>query len=114
MAGSAQLEWPEDQREELGMVVSPSTFLRGKNVERRIFAFTFYYNGSSSISSNLQAMVEQVLVPFARDYINYVKARTSTKEATNCYRSGPARQARKAFVVHGHDDGSREGRRPLP
>lgn len=107
MAGSAQLEWPEDQREELGMVVSLIDLFAREERRAEDFAFTFYYNGSSSISSNLQAMVEQVLVPFARDYINYVKARTSTKEATLLpQRTGPA--ARKAFVVHGHDDGSRE------
>lgn len=52
-------------------------------------------------------MVEQVMVPFGRDYINYVKASTATREATLLpARTEPA--ARKAFVVHGHDEYARE------
>jgi predicted nucleotide-binding protein len=48
-----------------------------------------------------------MLVPFARDYINHVKAKTGTVEATLLpMRTGPA--ARKIFIVHGHDDGARE------
>ena len=107
MVGSAQLEWPDDPCRELGMNLSLVRDF-AKNPDKATgFAHTFYYNGTNSISSNLQGMVEQVFVPFARDYINHVKARTATTEATLLpQRAGPA--ARKAFVVHGHDERARE------
>jgi predicted nucleotide-binding protein len=70
------------------------------------FSHTFYYNGNK-ITANLQNMARQLIVPFARDYIDYVKREFSVSEATVLpIRSGPA--ARKVFIVHGHDDGARE------
>ena len=52
-------------------------------------------------------MARQVIVPFARDYIDYLKREMGVVEPTMLpVRSGPA--ARKVFVVHGHDDGARE------
>ena len=52
-------------------------------------------------------MARQMIVPLARDYIDYVKREQSVNEPTLLpVRTGPA--ARKVFIVHGHDDGSRE------
>lgn len=107
MVGSAKLAWPEDHRRELGTVICLIKWFAEEEHRAQEFAFTFCYNGSSNISSNLQAMVEQVLVPFSRDYINFIKAQTATTEATLLpERTAPA--ARKAFVIHGHDEGARE------
>lgn len=108
MVGDARLPWPSDQKEELGFVISmiDRFAVEDRNQEAMNFAHTFYYNGNS-ITSNLQHMVAQMIVPFTRDYIGYVKSATGVQEATLLApRSEPA--ARKAFVVHGHDDGSRE------
>lgn len=70
------------------------------------FANTFYYNGNKYVL-NLQNMTGQVLVPFARDYIDHIKQKTGVVEATTLpTRTEPA--ARKVFVVHGQDDGPRE------
>jgi hypothetical protein len=41
------------------------------------FAHTFYYKGSDS-NSNLHSLVRQVFIPFARDFINYVKQTTGS------------------------------------
>lgn len=107
MIGSATLEWPEDHQKEIGTVIKLVDSFSENPDNATSFARTFYYNGSSSIASNLRSLVDQVLVPFARDYINVIKAETATPEATLLpVRTGPA--ARKAFVVHGHDDGARE------
>jgi predicted nucleotide-binding protein len=52
-------------------------------------------------------MAAQMIVPFARDYIDHVKTMTGAAEPTLLpQRSGPA--ARKVFIVHGHDEGARE------
>jgi predicted nucleotide-binding protein len=106
MVGSATLEWPEDQREELGLVVLIIDRFADNPDAAVDFAQTFYYTGGK-YTQNIQNMTAQMLVPFARDYINHVKAKTGVAEATMLpIKSGPA--ARKAFVVHGHDGGGRE------
>jgi predicted nucleotide-binding protein len=52
-------------------------------------------------------MIDQMVVPFTRDYISYVKEKAGITEAGLLpVRDGSA--ARKAFVVHGHDEGARE------
>lgn len=107
MVGSATLEWPHGIKEELGTVVLLTDRFAEDPDDARDFAHMFYYDGSRKITDNLQHMVAQVFVPFARDYIDYVKEATGTTEATLLpTQSGPA--ARKAFVVHGHDEGARE------
>ena len=109
MVGSARLLWPTKLREELGFVITMIDRFASDEADREgwTFAHTFFYNGSNSITSMLQHMVAQMIVPFARDYIGYVRAQTGASEATMLPpRSEPA--ARKAFIVHGHDDGSRE------
>jgi hypothetical protein len=106
MIGSAQLDWPTDHEKELGTVVLLVDRFAENPDEALNFAHTFYYSGNN-IASNLQNMARQVIVPFARDYIDYLKRETGVVEPTLLpVRSEPA--ARKVFVVHGHDDGARE------
>src|SRR5690606_627542 len=65
-----------------------------------------YYNGNK-YTANLQNMTGQVLVPFARDYIDFVKRSLNVEEAVKLpVKTGPA--PRKVFVVHGHEDGASE------
>ena len=107
MIGSAKLDWPNDPRKELGTVVLLIDRFAEKGADDALsFAHTFYYNGNN-INANLHSLTRQVFIPFARDYIDYVKASTGTVEAAMLpTRTGPA--ARKVFIVHGHDEGSRE------
>jgi hypothetical protein len=106
MIGSAKLEWPSEHEKELGTVVLLIDRFADNPDEALNFAHTFYYSGNN-ITSNLQNLARQVIVPFARDYIDYLKRETGVVEPTLLpVRSGPA--ARKVFVVHGHDDGARE------
>lgn len=106
MVGTAKLDWPADTEKELGTIILLiDRFAKGSHDALNI-AHTFFYNGNN-ITSNLQHMTRQMIVPFARDYINYVKAKTGTAEATMLpARTEPA--ARKIFIVHGHDEGARE------
>jgi hypothetical protein len=106
MVGSAQLEWPSGAEEELGIVVCLIDRFAEQPDKASEFARTFYYYGDS-LTGDLQKMTAQMFIPFARDYINYVKGKTGTVEATLLPpKSSPS--ARKVFVVHGHDDGARE------
>ena len=106
MVGSARLSWPSDQKQELGLVIKLIDSFAKNPDEANNFAFTFYYV-ANAYTKNLQNMVGQMIVPFARDYIDFVKGRTGVQEATMLpQRTEPA--TRKAFVVHGHDEGARE------
>lgn len=109
MIGSASLQWPADTNKELGFVITMIDRFAAGEDEREgwNFAHMFYYN-SNSIVNNLQNMVGQMIVPFARDYIALVQSRTGTQEAAAILPVLPQSAVRKAFVVHGHDEGSRE------
>lgn len=106
MVGSATLNWPEEHEQELGMtILLVDKFASDENAALN-FAHTFYYNGNK-YTANLQNMTAQVLVPFARDYIDFVKRSLNVEEAVKLpVKTGPA--PRKVFVVHGHEDGARE------
>ncbi|MCB8884021.1 nucleotide-binding protein [Acidisoma cellulosilytica] len=104
--GSAKLEWPSDLSDELGTVIQLVDRFSQEPREAINFSYTFY-NAGNNITNNVQRMVAEVMIPFARDYIDYVKDRTGAVEATLIpQRKGPA--ARKVFVVHGHDNGAKE------
>lgn len=106
LVGSATLAWPADTDHELGLVIRLIDRFAEQEDAAFNFSHTFYYNGSN-VSSNIQSMVTQMIVPFARDYIDHVKSMTGATEATLLpTRTGPA--ARKVFIVHGHDEGARE------
>ena len=106
MIGSARLTWPSDQKQELGLVIKLIDSFAETPDEANNFAFTFYHV-TNDFTRNLQNMAAQMIVPFARDYIDFAKEKTGVQETTMLpERTGPA--ARKAFVVHGHDEGARE------
>ena len=106
MVGSAKLPWPDEPKKQLGLVLRLVDRFAENPEEATHFSLTFYYSGAR-IDNNIQSMVAQVIVPFARDYIDYVKAATgATEGALLPLSTEPA--ARKAFVVHGHDEGARE------
>lgn len=106
MVGSAKLPWPEDTKEELGLILKLVERFAEKPDDAVQFAFTFYHH-SNSITNTLQHMVAQLIVPFVRDYLGYVKARTGVKEVS-VHPRGPEASERRVFVVHGHDDGAKE------
>jgi predicted nucleotide-binding protein len=105
MVGSAKLHWPGDQ-DDLGLVILLIDSFAETPNQALTFAHTFYYNGSNA-TANVQNMTRQMIVPFVRDYIDYIKQQMAVPEPTVVApRTGPA--ARKVFIVHGHDDGARE------
>ena len=107
MTGSSRLEWPSETEKELGTVVLLIDWFSQNPNQVPGFARTFYYDGTNNISSTVRNMTEQMIVPFSRDYINHVKQKTGTAAGgLQPARSGAA--PRKAFVVHGHDEGARE------
>jgi Predicted nucleotide-binding protein containing TIR-like domain len=104
MAGTARLDWPDDPEKDLGYHLRLIDLFAEKGSDYVVsFSLTFFHKGSN-LNDNLHNMTRQMLVPFARDYINYVKTKVGTVEvAVLPTRTGPP--ARKIFIVHGHDDG---------
>ena len=99
--GSARLLWPDDPRQTLGL-----TYLLickfGDDPEYMLqFGFIFCYSGNK-LSSTLQNVIRQIILPFARDYKDYVMTNGVTHNRSVMSISN------KIFVVHGHDEGSRE------
>ena len=71
MVGSADLLWPDEVERVLGL-----TYLLicrfGEDPEYLFnFGHTFYYGGSK-VNSSIQNVVRQMIIPFARDYKDYV------------------------------------------
>ena len=103
MMGSASLDWPDDPEKELGLTLilieraakDPRWFLE--------LAFT-YYNGGSRYIESIRKITSSVIVPFGRDFERYLtEIRPDQTIPTN-----GAIDLTRVFIVHGHDDASRE------
>lgn len=102
MVGSCTLDWPDDQREYLGCVWE----LLRRFGDDPDFALNFghdYFYAGNKIIAGLHAMVRQLIIPFVRDYEAYVAS--FGQEITVAV---PKNRSRRVFIVHGHDEGSRE------
>ena len=107
MAGAAKLDWPDDPEKDLGYHIRLIDLFTEKGDRYALnFALTFFSKGSN-FNDNLHNMTRQMLIPFARDYIDYIKAKVGTVKVT-LLPTGTEPPSKKVFVVHGHDEGARE------
>jgi hypothetical protein len=101
VVGSANLLWPDDPVKALGLThllicrfgVDPDFLFN--------FGHTFYNGGTSSVAS-IQSVVRQLIIPFARDYKDYVMTEGIVQPKL------PVQSSNKVFIVHGHEDAARE------
>lgn len=82
MVGSARLAWPENADEVLGL-----RWLLVQKFARNLrdllnFAHTYYTVGSN-FTDELHSLTRQLLIPFARDYKDYVVAMEQSKEVAS-------------------------------
>ncbi|CAI1528901.1 TPA: nucleotide-binding protein [Serratia fonticola] len=101
MVGSAQLVWPDDTRETLGLTMLLIEKLAADPDYAANFGHHFFYSGRTIIAG-IHAMTNQLIFPFVRDYKNYVHSKGNTEIILK------PQFSRKVFIVHGHDDGARE------
>jgi hypothetical protein len=97
--GGERLVWPDDPAENLGVVVLLIRKLAADPEEAIGFCHQHFGRGNTMVSG-IHGFVRQVLVPFVRDYKQYVQSQgepevTMTRPGSN-----------KVFVVHGHDEGA--------
>lgn len=102
MVGSATLQWPEDDLQILGLKLL--LILRfSQNPEfMTTIGYQFFYTGSRKIMSGVHAITSQIIIPFVRDYKDYVEARGRVSPSLVLPMSN------KVFIVHGHDGEARE------
>jgi predicted nucleotide-binding protein len=101
MVGSAQLEWPNDPEKTMGLTLLLVEKLANDPRYAINFGHHFFYSGNKTIAS-IHALTGQLIIPFVRDYKNYVQSKGSIETVLKPPFS------RKIFIVHGHDDGARE------
>jgi len=101
MVGSAQLAWPDDSKKTMGLTLLLIEKLANDPHYAADFGHHFFYSGKKFIAG-IHALTGQLIIPFVRDYKNYVQSKGSTETVLKPSFS------RKIFIVHGHDDGARE------
>jgi predicted nucleotide-binding protein len=99
--GSAQLVWPEDEKQVLGLTLILLDKLSGDSNYAMNFSHTYFYAGNKVIAG-IHTLTSQVIIPFVRDYKAYVMRHGKT-EATSATRT-----AKQVFIVHGHDGEAKE------
>lgn len=101
MVGSAKFLWPEDSREILGLQLLLIEKLGSTPDYAMDFTHEFLYSGNN-LMSGIHALAGQIIIPFLRDYRNYIQSKGDTAVVLK------ATLSRKIFIVHGHDEGARE------
>ena len=101
MVGSARLVWPDDPRQVLGLKYLLICKFGGNPEYLLQFGFYFFHSGTKYLSA-IQSVIRELILPFARDYKDYVMANGATQNRLVMPIS------KKVFVVHGHDEGARE------
>jgi len=80
MVGSAQLNWPLERELELGLTLKIIEKAGSDPRWLQNFAFEWYYDGNKMISG-LRKLNRSVLIPFARDYKEYIDNVMSANES---------------------------------
>ncbi|EGR1598200.1 hypothetical protein D0D73_20125 [Vibrio parahaemolyticus] len=101
MPGRAQLAWPDDHKKTMGLTLLLIEKLANDPSYATNFGHHFFYSGQKLIAG-IHALTGQLIIPFVRDYKNYVQSKGNTETILKSPFS------RKIFIVHGHDDGARE------
>ena len=99
--GTGRLAWPDDPKKVLGLKLILIKKLSEDPDYAIQFGHTYYYSGSKVIAG-LHSIVRQLLIPFFRDYKEYVLNRSSFLPRVISAASN------KVFVVYGHDGEARE------
>ena len=100
-AGSKSLDWPDDPRESLGLALMIIENLAEKPRDLLNFGVSFYYGGTK-LDGALNSITARLIIPFARDYRQYVESKGVTTPELRIPMS------KKVFIVHGHDGEARE------
>lgn len=101
MVGSARLVWPDDPEKTMGLTLLLIDKLASDPRYTMNFGHQFFYSGKKIIAG-IHALTGQLIIPFVRDYKDYIQSKGKGNVLLN------QELSRKVFIVHGHDEGARE------
>ncbi|ASG23647.1 putative nucleotide-binding protein with TIR-like domain [Nitrospirillum viridazoti] len=101
MVGTAKLQWPDDHEKTLGLQLLMVESL-ADDPESMIHISHQFFSGGSKIINGIHNLTRQIIVPFARDYKDYVMSNATHQPKILLPKSD------KIFIVHGHDVAIRE------
>ncbi len=101
MVGSAKLAWPDAPQKTMGLTLLLIEKLANDPSYATNFGNHFFYSGKKIIAG-IHALTGQLIIPFVRDFKNYVQPKGRTETVIKPPLS------LKIFIVHGPDDGARE------
>lgn len=101
MVGSGRLAWPDSQEQTLGLTLLLIEKFAQNPDYMAHFGHQYFYSGRK-IVAGVQAITGQMIIPFARDYKNYVLNHGNVRPKLVTPLSN------KVFIVHGHDGEARE------
>lgn len=101
MVGSAQLVWPDDPRQVLGLTLLLIERLAADPGYAINFGHHFFHSGNKAIGG-IHTLTGQLIIPFVRDYKSYIQSNENSETILK------PQLSRKVFIVHGHNDGARE------
>lgn len=96
--GSSKLLLPTDMKERLGYIILLVNWLSNDTNEVLDFCHHYFYSGNKIIAG-IHSFNRQVLIPFARDYKNYITRKGANMEVKNS-----SIVSNNVFIVHGRDD----------
>lgn len=96
MVGSACLEWTENDDENLALQYLLIQKFGNEESFAENFGYTFYHSSGKTINY-IHSMVRSLIIPFVRDYKQYIQSSGSTKLEVIL----PVLN-NKIFIVHGH------------
>jgi hypothetical protein len=102
MIGSATLAWPEDDEIILGLKLALILKFADDPDYIQTFGYRYFCSSSRKIMAGVNGVVNQIIIPFVRDYRDYVENFGNPDQRVILPMS------RNIFVVHGHDGQARE------
>lgn len=105
--GGSKLRWPEDPDQELGMQLLVLQWLGENPHKAATFGHEFFHSGSKIIAG-IHSMTRQFIIPFVRDYSQYVLDRAGEAGSTEVDNIPAVHVSSEVFIVHGHETGARE------
>lgn len=109
MWGTSKLQWTGDDEYDLGLKYALVQKLGNDTDYASTFADEFFNSRDSKIISCIHNLVRGLIIPFARDYKEYVASNSQIElELKRNDASTVTQSNRKIFVVHGHDDHAKE------
>lgn len=102
MVGSAELVWPDDDLQTLALKLLLILKFSEAPDYMADFGYKYFWTGSRKIVNGVHAVTSQIVIPFIRDFKDYVESSGHIQPALFLPLS------KKVFIVHGHDGEARE------